>query len=183
LSDSQRGALTALVERMARGESWQRTLEKFGWVDSYLAGDAFDAFLDSERTRVARIVSRLRGPAVAAGEARVGEWVFPAFVLTAGSIVMLALLVSRAPTPDAPRHPRGAAGPVRVSIGLALFVALLEVAGFVAAGAVLFACTASAFGSRASLRDTVAGAALCGIVYLLFAHGLGIPLPAGMWTR
>ena len=63
LSEAQRQALTAVVERMAHSESWRATLTRLGWTDSYLAGPAFDQFLDAERVRVGRIVARLRGPA------------------------------------------------------------------------------------------------------------------------
>ena len=69
---------------MAHSESWRATLTRLGWTDSYLAGPAFEEFLDDERVRVARIVSRLRGPAGGSDAAPVGEWVFPALVL-AGS--------------------------------------------------------------------------------------------------
>ena len=63
LSAAQREALTAAVERMAHSESWRGTLTRLGWTDSYLAGPAFDRFLDAERIRIGRIVARLRGSA------------------------------------------------------------------------------------------------------------------------
>jgi putative tricarboxylic transport membrane protein len=66
---------------------------------------------------------------------------------------------------------------LRVGAGLAAFVALLDVAGFIAAGTVMFATTASAFGSRRWLRDALAGAAFCAGVYVAFTRGLGVPLP------
>jgi putative tricarboxylic transport membrane protein len=66
-----------------------------------------------------------------------------------------------------------------MALGLVSFVALLNLAGFVAAGTLLFACTASAFGSRRWLRDTLVGFTLCAAVYVTFTFGLGVPLPAG----
>ena len=66
-----------------------------------------------------------------------------------------------------------------MALGLVAFVALLNVAGFVAAGTVLFLGTASAFGSRRWLRDALVGLALCAAVYVTFTHGLGVTLPAG----
>ena len=100
LNDAQRQALTAVVERMARSESWRATLARLGWTDSYLAGPAFDQFLDAERVRVGRIVSRLRGPAGEASAARAGEWLFPALVLAGGALVLTLLVV------QTPRHDR-----------------------------------------------------------------------------
>lgn len=176
LSTAERRALTAVVERMAHSESWRATLRRLGWTDSYLAGPAFDEFLDDERVRVARIVSSLRGSGDTSA-ALVGEWIFPVLVL-GGSAFVLALLVirRRAATSDS----RANSGHVvRVILGLVAFVALLNLAGFVAAGTVLFACTAAAFGSRRWLRDALVGLALCATVYITFTHGLGVPLPPG----
>jgi putative tricarboxylic transport membrane protein len=174
LSASDRQALTAVVETMARSESWRATLARLSWTDSYLAGPAFDRFLDSERVRVARIVSRLRGTS----SARAGEWVFPFLVLGAAALVMIALVVRGRAVPEGPRtNGSPVVGPRRVAAGLVFFVALLNLAGFVAAGTVLFACTASAFGSRRWLRDALVGLALCATVYITFTQGLGVALP------
>jgi hypothetical protein len=175
LSGSDRQALTAVVERMAHSESWRATLTRLGWTDSYLAGPAFDEFLDAERVRVARIVSRLRGTS----SARAGEWVFPFLVLGGAALVMIALIVRGGATPEVPpAGPRTSNGPVvRMALGLVSFVALLNLAGFVAAGTVLFVCTASAFGSRAWLRNALVGLTLCATVYITFTHGLGVRLP------
>ena len=74
LDEAQRQALTSVVERMAHSESWRATLTRLGWTDSYLAGPAFAEFLDAERVRVGRIVTRLRGPAGDANPTRAG-WV------------------------------------------------------------------------------------------------------------
>jgi putative tricarboxylic transport membrane protein len=175
LSGSDRQALTAVVERMAHSESWRATLTRLGWTDSYLAGPAFDEFLDAERVRVARIVSRLRGTS----SARAGEWVFPFLVLGGAALVMIALIVRGGATPEVPpAGPRTSNGPVvRMALGLVSFVALLNLAGFVAAGTVLFVCTASAFGSRAWLRNALVGLTVCATVYITFTHGLGVRLP------
>lgn len=176
LSEAERQALTALAQRMARSESWRATLRRLGWTDSYLAGPAFDEFLDHERVRVGRIVSRLRGSRDA-NAARVGEWVFPLMVLGGSALVLTALASRRG---HATRDLRPNRAPViGISVGLVCFVAALNPAGFVPAGTVLFACTAWAFGSRRWARDALVGLALCAAVYITFTHGLGVRLPAG----
>jgi putative tricarboxylic transport membrane protein len=179
LTAAQRQALTAVVERMAHSESWRATLTRLGWTDSYLAGPAFDQFLDAERVRVGRIVARLRGSAGDANAARAGEWLFPVLVLGGSAFVLTVLFVRRsASTIDR----RAKSAPVvRVALGLVSFVALLNLAGFVVAGTLLFACTASAFGSRRWLRDALLGITLCATVYVTFTYGLGVSLPAGLF--
>ncbi len=131
--------------------------------------------------RIGRIVARLRGSAGETNAARTGEWLFPVLVLGGSAIVLIALFVRRQ------RHARPTGTPtsapvVRVAIGLVSFVGLLNLAGFVAAGTVLFACTASAFGSRRWLRDALLGITFCATVYITFTYGLGVSLPPGLFT-
>jgi putative tricarboxylic transport membrane protein len=175
LTADQSQALTSLLEKMVRSPSWQATLTRLGWTDSYLAGPAFAEFLDAERVRVARIVSRLRGTTASSSAARVGEWIFPSLVLGAMALVAVALIARgrRVPLEQAANR----TGVIRVVVGLVCFAGLLNVAGFVPAGTVLFASTASAFGSRRWLRDALAGLTLCAVVYVTFVYGLGVKLP------
>ena len=179
LNDSQRQALTAVVERMAHSESWRATLTRLGWTDSYLTGRAFDQFLDAERVRVGRIVARLRDSPGAANAGRAGEWLFPALVVGGSAVAVTLLFRRRRVTTEDRRASRGPV--VRVALGLFSFVALLNLAGFVAAGTVLFVCTASAFGSRRWLRDAIIGITLCATVYVTFTYGLGVSLPPGLF--
>ncbi len=103
----------------------------------------------------------------------------------AAALVTITLMITglaNATTSLSHRPQRGGVG--RVGLGLVVFVAALNAAGFIAAGAVLFVCVASAFGSRRWLRDGLTGVILCASVYVLFTHGLGVALPAGaLWTR
>jgi putative tricarboxylic transport membrane protein len=45
LSEEQVAAITADIEKMAKSQAWQQTLETKNWQDTYLAGDAFRAQL------------------------------------------------------------------------------------------------------------------------------------------
>jgi hypothetical protein len=192
LTDAERQTITGLVERMAHSDTWRARLTKLGWTDSYLAGPAFEQFLDTERTRVARIVSGLRGNGGDVN-AQTGEWVLPVLVFAGAAWVLVALFLERRsaastqpessdiPAAVADATPGGFVGsPARVAIGLIAFVALLEPVGFVAAGTALFACTASAFGSRRWLRDALVGFTLCATVYVAFTYGLSVRLPSGV---
>ena len=48
LSAEQKAAVTADIEKMAKSEGWKQALASKGWVDTYLAGDAFDAQLGAD---------------------------------------------------------------------------------------------------------------------------------------
>jgi hypothetical protein len=105
LSESARARLEDVVERMAHTESWRATLSRLGLTDSYLGGRDFERFLDVERVRVARIVTRLRG-AERDTAARAGEWLFPFLVLASSAVVMLVLVKrgSRRPSANGARR-------------------------------------------------------------------------------
>jgi putative tricarboxylic transport membrane protein len=178
LDEGQRQTLAGVVERMAHSEAWRATLTRRRWTDSYLAGSAFDQFLDAERVRVGGIVSRMRGMSDDANVTRVGEWLFPVLVVGGSALVLTVLFVRRRAKTADPRANSGAA--VRVALGLVSFVALLNLLGFVVAGTVLFISTAWAFSSRRWLRDALLGIALCAGVYVTFTYGLDVSLPPGL---
>lgn len=62
---------------------------------------------------------------------------------------------------------------------LAAYIALFRPLGFVLASTALFPAGAWALGSRAPLRDSLAGVVVSLITYLLFTRFLGLELPAG----
>lgn len=64
--------------------------------------------------------------------------------------------------------------------GLVLNVGLIGPLGFVPASALLFACTARAFGSFRPFRDLLIGAVFAAIAYFGFAKLLGINIGAGL---
>jgi putative tricarboxylic transport membrane protein len=175
LSRPARDALTATVERMARSTAWSETLTRRGWTDAFSSGAAFETFIDAERARVGEIVSRLRGSSTASAAAQTSEWVFPASVLGASAVVLLLLVAGRGARKSDGRANRSAVA--RLFLGLVLFMTALRVAGFVAAGTLLFVCTAAALGSRRWLRDSLVGFALGAAVYGIFTYGLGVALP------
>lgn len=62
------------------------------------------------------------------------------------------------------------------ALGLASLIILIPIAGLGPAGAVAFAGIARSFGSQRSLVDLAVGAAFTGLVWVLFAKGLGVQL-------
>ena len=59
ITDAERDALIAVITDMAESPSWQDTLERNSWTDSFLAGDEFEAFLEEDQQRIAGIIEEL----------------------------------------------------------------------------------------------------------------------------
>ncbi len=48
ISDEQKAAISADIEKMVNSDAWKTALETKGWANTYLAGDAFKAQLDAD---------------------------------------------------------------------------------------------------------------------------------------
>jgi putative tricarboxylic transport membrane protein len=59
LSDAQKAGLGEVIEKMAKSKTWADQLAAKGWQDTYLAADAFSAFLKEENTRVEGVLRNL----------------------------------------------------------------------------------------------------------------------------
>jgi len=64
ISDADRRALIALVDAVHRSPQWQQVLAQIAVTDSYLTGDAFEAFLQQENDRVSNMLQRLGLPVI-----------------------------------------------------------------------------------------------------------------------
>lgn len=56
MSAGGREKLVAMFDRMHGSKTWQETLQKQGWEDAYLSGEAFARFLKQENQRVAGVL-------------------------------------------------------------------------------------------------------------------------------
>ena len=59
ISEAQRQELIKTVAQMVKSAQWKATLEKDGWVDLFLPGDEFKAYLDGEQKTVLALVNAL----------------------------------------------------------------------------------------------------------------------------
>jgi putative tricarboxylic transport membrane protein len=121
-----------------------------------------------------------------AGDAQyagVGPRVFPVIIGSALLVLGIAFgaSVRRQASPAAGEPVRRAAMGWIVA-GLALAVVAMQPLGFPVAAAAIFSFTARGFGSRRILRDVAMGVALGVLVYVVFSRGLGVSLPAGLFT-
>jgi len=65
------------------------------------------------------------------------------------------------------------------ALGTPASAIVAAVSGFIPTAAFLFLCIAIGFGSRRYLRDIIIGILLAAAAYVVFVHGLGLPLPPG----
>jgi putative tricarboxylic transport membrane protein len=87
LSDAERDAIVARVERLATSEAWRAVIARNGWDDMLLTGAPFRQFLLAEQHRVAAVLQRLDG---ATETSR--NWLVPT-PSTAPLVVVAALIV------------------------------------------------------------------------------------------
>lgn len=123
------------------------------------------------------------------GYARIGSNFMPGVVAVGLILCGLWLLYEvfaggwRARPSDDPaergEHAFHAPGFLWVTAGLGAHMALVGHAGFVIAGALLFAGVARGFGSSRIARDLALGTAIALVVFLFFVKFLNVNLPAG----
>jgi putative tricarboxylic transport membrane protein len=195
ISPDDRARLTSVVRQATESARWKQILADRQWTDAYLDGGAFEEDLRAERTRVVRIVARLRRADPGRGTtAPVGQRIVPVAVLAGGLSVLIALIVRARARRSIERGPASNwQAAVGVCCGLAAFAALLTFAGFIIAATVLFAATVVAFsqGNRGSsnvrkadgVRFLIVAVLFSSLVYLTFTRGLDLLLPAGsLWS-
>jgi hypothetical protein len=193
-----RERLERAVDSMVRSAEWRQELERYRWIDRYLAGDEFTRFAQAEDQRVHAILTKLGlGPGETTPRT---AGVFPLLVLVGlvfwAGAAGLETLRARATSPalDAGRSRMDDRrwtidagrrwGPAAlIGTGMALALALMEQAGFVLASTALFWLTARAFDRQHPGRDALFALAVSTGAYLLFVHVLNVTLPAGVIAR
>jgi putative tricarboxylic transport membrane protein len=59
ITDEQRATLVSTIETMAASDAWNTELANKGWVNTFLAGDAFAAYLEEQVTQTTAILQDL----------------------------------------------------------------------------------------------------------------------------
>lgn len=189
LAPEDRRRLEAAVDAMVRSEPWRETLERFRWIDRYLAGEAFVRFVAAEEARVQDILTRF-GMGGEDAPTVTSSGPYPLIVLAGLALCGIAVIFGRARSRSLILDPRPAVPdpaqtpnwrPIAlVAAGIVLDLALAERAGFVIASAALFWFVARAFDPRHPARDAAFAVAVSTGAYLLFGRVLDLPLPAGV---
>jgi putative tricarboxylic transport membrane protein len=176
LTRAGRERLAGAVDRMVRSTAWREALERYRWLDRYLAGDAFAQFVDGEERRVRAILRKLGTDT--RGDEGVSAGPYPVFVLA--GLLLCAVAIRVGPVPPTRVRNAGGRAVALIAIAAAVHLALVERAGFVVASAVLFWMTARAFDHRHPVRDAAAAIVVAAASYFIFARVLGVSLPPGV---
>ena len=59
ITEEQRSSLVKFLDQMHASEEWQEALKKNSWIDLYLTGSAYEAFLQQENTRVFSVLQSI----------------------------------------------------------------------------------------------------------------------------
>ena len=177
ISDEARDRLADIVRRMAHGATWRTALADRSWMGAYQDHREFARYLDSERIRMARIISRLRTRRDQSPH--VSQRLFPGVVFTGAALVGVLLVRRRSAREQRDESNTRAVG--TVGAALLAFLVLLEPAGFVVAAAAMFGIVAYAFGGR--WTSALVGSLFAAAVYVAFTRGLDLALPPGaIWS-
>lgn len=117
-----------------------------------------------------------------------GPTFYPWLLAIAGYLIAAGLVVQYLRTPEPPEEIPGATWRTYSDWpaiawcvgGFLAFALLLEVLGWVLAGALLFWCVTRGIGSRRPLFDASLALVFSSVVYLVFAVGLDLSLPSGV---
>ncbi|HVY64421.1 MAG TPA: tripartite tricarboxylate transporter substrate-binding protein [Gammaproteobacteria bacterium] len=182
ISAADRERLTAVLARMVQTSEWREMLERYRWLDRYLAGDDFTRFTAAEEQRVRGVLREL-GVGDDAAQSLRDSGPYPLFVLAGLALfgVLAALGIVRERLRARATAARGHWRPIAwIAAGALANVALAERAGFVLASAALFWLVARAFDARHPWRDAAFAVGIATAAYVLFADLLDVQLPAGV---
>jgi putative tricarboxylic transport membrane protein len=183
LTDAERDALIARIERLAASTEWRAVLQRNGWSDLLLTGAPFRQFLLSEQHRIEQVLHQLE-TANSVRSARPALRLTPMtlpWIALGGGLLLFGITVAKRRADHALTSlPRAL---LLVGV-LALHAIVMPIAGFVAASSALFVVSATLLGSRRGLlRDIVIGFVAAVVLFILFTKGLGLTLPPDPITR
>ena len=184
LTAADRQRMDAAVASLVASPAWQAALEKYRWIDRYLAGPEFLRFVAGEERRVQNILTQFGGDEEDASLN--ASAAYPAIILGGLAIFGLLSYVGRVPRrgeadraadPPTTTHWRPVA---LIAAGVLLNLLLAETGGFIVASVALFWFVARAFDPRHPVRDALFAVAVSVSAFLLFGRVLDLQLPAGV---
>ena len=183
LSTAEQDALVQRMTRLAASAQWRATLERNGWQDQFLAGQAFRRFLLSEQSRIDAVLQRLNATNTVAASALTLPITPSTLPMLVGAIFVAVLAITIVAIRRRPGFDRAGS---RMALAIVVALIILPLAfvtlGFVAASTFLFATAATAIrgqapAARALVIDVAVGAAFSIALFIIFTRGLSVTLP------
>jgi putative tricarboxylic transport membrane protein len=132
---------------------------------------------------VAAIITYSTATATGGSATRIGPSVFP-YTIAGGLFILAIWTAFEAVRGDFPKREEQQVGPVIwIVAGLVAQMLLLHITGFAIATGLLFAATARGFGKGPLWMTVPLGIILSFIIWVIFAKGLQLSLPAGPLER
>ena len=191
INATDRARLEAAVNAMVKSAEWREALQRYRWIDRYLAGDEFSRFARAEDQRVRAILTKL-----GMGQDQASSTTSSVYArLVLGGLLFFAVVAvlevvrARRVSSQSSNDPRSALVGARrepaalIAVGMVVDLALMEQAGFVIASTALFWLTARAFDRQHPGRDAIFALGISAGAYLLFVRVLDVTLPAGFLGR
>jgi putative tricarboxylic transport membrane protein len=116
LDREERERLEATIQAMVQSAPWRAALERYRWIDRYLAGDAFARYVGAEEARVRAILKQF-GTDEAEARTLMSTGPYPVFVLAGLVFFALASMAGplRGTRPTRASDPLGGTRPMRAS--------------------------------------------------------------------
>jgi putative tricarboxylic transport membrane protein len=180
ITAAERARLESAIAAMVTSPEWREILDRFRWLDRYLAGDAFAEFAAAEERRVRSVLNELgTAPSGATRTLESYAWFVLGGLVLLGAATMVSVLRARR-TRRATRDVLSWRSVALIGAGAVSNLLLAERAGFILSAALMFWLIARAFDARHPLRDAgyALGVSVC--AYALFTFALRLTLPAGV---
>jgi putative tricarboxylic transport membrane protein len=171
LTEAERIALTARIERMVASPQWKAVLAKNGWEDLLLTGSPYRQFLLAEQHRIETVVRTLGSTGGPPAATRLTPHTLPRVAIV-GAIALVIAVVWRAKRPSFQNRGRA----IGLLLALLVDATLMPLVGFIPASAALFVIAARLMGSRRLALDIAIGLTGATALFVVFTRGLGLAL-------
>ena len=183
ITPAQRQWLTDTITQAVASETWQQILKRNQWQDSFLTGDAFEAFIAEDAQTTVRILKRMGLGSDGSGYAIIGPYFFP-WIIAAGLLLcglLLTITQWRQTTAPATNTETTSNSPwPKFLSAFALCVAyawLLDSVGFIWITPLFVLLMAKLMGSYRWVRDSLVGVGLTAAVFVVFSQFLNMSVP------
>lgn len=188
ITEAEKAWYTRVITAAHKSATWQDVLARNNWQDSFLTGEAFEAFVQADILKTKGVLSRMGLGSGGEGYAEVGPYFFPRIIAIALALMGILLgysyiskqrlnahsLLVEEPTSDLLPSTRQ----FLIAIGiLAAYLTILPIFGFLLSTPFFILSMSHTIGSRTPIRDLTIGIALTVIITFVFEELINVDIP------